>query len=146
MPITMSDCRLVELLTVRVPNADLVRAEGRASGGLGDYRTSRYARSPDCTCNRGRRGTVLLPGCLRYLRPGGRPLSRFPGARVVAGDGCAAGGQMMPRSGIPRIGPVLVTRIPLRRLAVTSRSTGTATHARYGYLERASAHGLGCTG
>ena len=38
--------------------ADLVCAEGLAASGLRGYRTSRYARSRDRSCDRGRRGTL----------------------------------------------------------------------------------------
>jgi hypothetical protein len=38
---------------ISVQIADLARAEGRAGGGLRGYRTSRYGRSPDCSCDRG---------------------------------------------------------------------------------------------
>jgi len=35
------------------PNADLVRAEGRAASGFQKYRTSRSVRLHDCACDRG---------------------------------------------------------------------------------------------
>jgi hypothetical protein len=50
------DCWAPRLARPRRTN-DLVRTEGRAGCGLRGYRTSRYARSPDCSCDRGRRGT-----------------------------------------------------------------------------------------
>ena len=48
-----------------------------------------------------------------YVRRGGRPSSRSPGAHVVVtGDGCAAGGPMRPRSRMPPRGLVLITSHP----------------------------------
>ena len=44
MPITMSDCRIVELLTVRAPNADSARWAGVAITAVSVRRSSGSAR------------------------------------------------------------------------------------------------------
>ena len=64
LPAAAQQCRWADLLTQseqvgepprpRVEHiADLVHAEGLAASGLQSHRTSRYARSPDCSCDRG---------------------------------------------------------------------------------------------
>ena len=64
LPAAAQRCRWADLLTQseqvgepprpRVEHiADLVHAEGLAASGLQSHRTSRYARSPDCSCDRG---------------------------------------------------------------------------------------------
>ena len=66
---------------------------------------------------------------------GGLQSSRSPGARILAvGDGCAAGGQMMPRSPIPRMGVVLMRPHPSPAPAILR-----ARH-RSRYLPRVGPH------
>jgi hypothetical protein len=47
MPITMSDCRIVELLTVRVPNADLERLRAEAPAKVRARGQTGYGRDHD---------------------------------------------------------------------------------------------------
>ena len=71
-----------------------------------------------------------MPG---YVRLGGRLSSRSPGARVVAaGDGCAAGGPVRPRSRRPRRGLVLVTPHPGAAPCHDLALEGTGHADRYG--------------
>jgi hypothetical protein len=76
--------------------ADLVCAEGLAASGLRGYRMSRYGRSADCSCDRGRaRHSGFIPGYLVTCcwegvnhrvagRPGGQRHDRpYPGRLVL---------------------------------------------------------------